>query len=111
MYHDPDEYYETIQSRYNEYRQEAQRRKEAGQGEYWPVIMYHTPAGEVVLVAHIMRNAESDTTDTIEIQGQDQSGNPCDVITSTGSAQIVIKLLAPPSEPQERKPVGFGPRS
>ena len=104
--HDPDDYFEAVKRRYADYQEEAQRREEAGDGEYWPVIRYYTAAGETIRVTYVMRNAGSDV---LEFVGADASGNPCDVITSTGSAQLVIKLLAAPSK-FERKPIGFKTR-
>jgi hypothetical protein len=104
--HDPEDYFEAVKRRYTAYQEEGQRREDAGEGEYWPVIQYYTSAGEPIRVDYVMRDAGSDV---LELKGADQWGVPCDVITTTRSAQIVIKLIAAPSM-AERKPIGFKTR-
>src|SRR5918997_6510473 len=105
--HDPDAFFEAIHRRYSDFQAQARRLEGEGQGEHWPVIHYYTPAGERVRVAQVMRNAGSDV---LEFQGEDQLGNPCDVIATTISAQVVIKLRPPPVPEPERRPVGFNVR-
>jgi len=58
-------------------------------------------------VAYVARDEGSDI---LELQRQDQWGNPCVVITSTMSAQLVVKLVLVSETEPERMPIGFGPR-
>ncbi|PLS86534.1 MAG: hypothetical protein CYG60_06745 [Actinobacteria bacterium] len=107
--HDPDDFYEAVRLQHEAFEDVARRLRDAGDGEYRPEIWYHTPSGEAIRVAYVARDAGSDV---LELQGQDRRGDPCVVIASTASAQIVVKL-ASISEPElspGRKPVGFGPR-
>ncbi len=109
-HHDPDAYFEAVRLQHEAFENVARQRREAGEGEYHSEIWYYTPTGEAIRVAYVARDAGSDI---LELQGQDRQRTPCVVITSTVSAQIVLKLaLIPESERRrpERRPVGFGPR-
>jgi len=67
------------------------------------------PGREAFRVAYVAREPGPDV---LELQGQDQQGNPSVVFTSTLSAQIVVKLVAELGAGFEpgRPPVGFGLR-
>ena len=105
-HHDPDDYYEAIQQQYKAFERESLRRRDVEEVDYRPQIWYYPPGGEAFRVAYVAREVDSDV---LELQGQDQQGNPSVVITSTLSAQIVVKLVEG-SEP-DRPPVGFGSRN
>ena len=94
-HHDPDDYYEAVRLQYEAFEREFLRRSDDGEGDYRPQIWCYLPGREAFRVAYVAREVGSDV---LELQGQDQQGNPCVVITSTLSAQIVVKLAA-----------GFGP--
>jgi len=105
-HHDPDDYYEAVRRQYAEFERESLRRRDEGEVDYRPQIWYYAPGGEAFRVAYVAREVGSDV---LELQSQDQQGNPSVVITSTLSAQIVVMLVVG-SEP-ERPPVGFGSRN
>ena len=75
------------------------------------VMRYYTTAGEEIRVAaHVTLDQRFGT---LLIRGDDgegnQKGDPCDVITSPQSAQLVIRLIPRTDEPaeSERNPIGF----
>ena len=98
------DYFETLRIRYDEFLAEAQRRRDEEQGDHWALILYYTPAEEMVHIAQVIRYTGFDT---LQMQGEDQAGNPCDVIVHPRSAQVVLKLISPPPPEIERRPVGF----
>lgn len=98
-------YFNTVRERYEEYRAAAREDQIA-------VMRYYTPAGEEIRVAHVTLDQRYGM---LLIRGDDgvsgQIGDPCDVITSPQSAQVVIRLISRVGESAEleRSPIGFTP--
>ncbi len=97
-------YLAAIREQYNALETEGQKRREAGQGEYEVMIACHTPAGEIISVDNAFVHERSGT---LQIEGEDEHGNLCDVIAHPQSAHLVLKLLPLPPETKPRPKPGF----
>jgi hypothetical protein len=90
------DFFYTLQRRYYRF-------VEVATDDQQPVMLGYTPSGEEVRIAEVSRFRGYGA---MLLMGEDESGNPCDVIVQPHSAQVVLKLITP-TEDQERRPVGF----
>jgi hypothetical protein len=77
------DYFRALERRYKEFQNAAKENQIA-------VMRYYTPTGAMIRVANVSRYLDEET---ILMQGEDEDGNPCDVVVQPENAQVVLKLI------------------
>ncbi|MBV9455379.1 MAG: hypothetical protein JOZ19_14900 [Rubrobacter sp.] len=97
-------YLAAVREQYETLQNEAQRWHVADPDKSYEVaIEYHTPAGEEIRVNNVCVHPHFGT---LQIEGWDEDGSPCDVVAHPQSASLILRLrLLPPGD--EPIPVGF----
>jgi len=96
------DYFEMLRVRYEDFRAEAQAKREAEHVGYLAAIDFYTPTGELIRVGEMHLHED---TGTLQIIGDDMYQNGRDVYASPQNALLVFKII--PEEPGRRQKIGF----